>query len=61
MEQEKEKKNKIMNQIREEYDKLTGDMMHDMDSRDKIHKLRMELKGVTPDSPWDIECVGCGS
>lgn len=39
---------------------LTGDMMQDMDIRDKIHNLQMVLKGVKPmDS--HIDCVGCGS
>lgn len=40
--------------------KLTGDMMQDMDVRDEIHNLEMKLKGVKPmDSHFD--CVGCGS
>ena len=40
--------------------KLTGDMFTDMDTRDEIHNLEMQLKGVKPlDSHFD--CVGCGS
>jgi hypothetical protein len=39
---------------------LTGDMVKDMEIRDKIHKLEMKLKNVKPtDSHFD--CVGCGS
>ena len=40
--------------------KLTGDMFADMEVRDQIHNLEMQLKGVKPmDSHFD--CVGCGS
>lgn len=39
---------------------LTGDMFQDMETRDKIHNLEMQLKGVKPmDS--HIDCIGCGS
>lgn len=39
---------------------LTGDMMSDMDIRDEIHQLEMELNGAKPvDSHF--ECEGCGS
>lgn len=39
---------------------LTGDMFTDMDIKDQIHNLEMQLKGVKPmDSHFD--CVGCGS
>ena len=39
---------------------LTGDMFADMEIRDQIHNLEMQLKGVRPmDSHFD--CVGCGS
>jgi hypothetical protein len=41
-------------------EKLTGDMFADMEIRDEIHNLEMQLKGVKPlDSHFD--CVGCGS
>lgn len=40
--------------------KLTGDMFADMENRDEIHNLEMQLKGVKPmDSHFD--CIGCGS
>lgn len=39
---------------------LTGDMFQDMETRDSIHNLEMQLKGVKPmDSHFD--CIGCGS
>jgi hypothetical protein len=39
---------------------LTGNMFKDMETRDQIHNLEMQLKGVKPmDSHFD--CVGCGS
>jgi hypothetical protein len=41
-------------------EQLTGDMFQDMDIKDKIHNLEMQIKGVKPtDSHFD--CVGCGS
>jgi hypothetical protein len=47
-------------QIAELTAQLTGDMFSDMDIKDKIHNLDMQLKGVKPtDSHFD--CVGCGS
>jgi hypothetical protein len=39
---------------------LTGEMFQDMETRDQIHNLEMQLKGVKPiDSHFD--CIGCGS
>jgi hypothetical protein len=39
---------------------LSGDMFQDMEIRDQIHNLKMQLKGVKPmDSHFD--CIGCGS
>lgn len=39
---------------------LIGDMLADMEARDQIHNLEMQLKGVKPmDSHFD--CIGCGS
>lgn len=40
--------------------KLTGDMFADMEARDQIHNLEMQLKGVKPIDSF-IDCVGCGS
>ena len=39
---------------------LTGNMMEDMDIRDKIHNLEMKVKGIKP-MDTRIDCVGCGS
>ena len=36
--------------------KLTGDMFQDMDLRDKIHNLKMKLKGTKPINS-EIDCV----
>ena len=53
-------KEKIQENIDELNAKLTGDMMKDMDIRDQIHNLKMQLQGVKPmDS--QIDCIGCGS
>lgn len=39
---------------------LTGDMFQDMDLKDQIHNLEMQIQGVKPtDSHFD--CIGCGS
>ena len=47
-------------QIEDLKQQLTGDMMNDMDIKDKIHNLEMEIKGIKPeDSHFD--CIGCGS
>ena len=40
--------------------KLTGNMMEDMDIRDKIHNLEMKVSGTKP-MDTRIDCVGCGS
>lgn len=40
--------------------KLTGDMMVDMDVKQEIHELEMKMNGTKPtDSHFD--CIGCGS
>lgn len=39
---------------------LTGDMMKDMDIKDKIHNLKMKRDGIKPNDQ-EIDCVGCGS
>lgn len=40
--------------------KLTGDMFADMETRDEIHNLEMQLKGVKPMNSH-FDCIGCGS
>lgn len=55
-----EKRKEIHEAIEGLQNQLTGNMMQDMDIKDKIHNLQMKLKGVKPmDSHFD--CVGCGS
>ena len=55
-----EKRKEIQKAIEDLQNQLTGNMMRDMDIKDKIHNLQMKLKGVKPmDSHFD--CVGCGS
>jgi len=50
----------LQNQIDELNNSLTGNMMEDMEIRDKIHNLEMQLKGVKP-MDTKIDCIGCGS
>lgn len=47
-------------QINELKRQLTGDMVKDMEIRDKIHQLEMKLNNVKP-TDSHFECVGCGS
>jgi len=47
-------------QIEDLKQQLTGDMMKDMEIKDKIHNLEMEIKGVKPEDSH-IDCIGCGS
>ncbi|WP_304517196.1 hypothetical protein [Cecembia rubra] len=55
-----EQKRAIEQEIEKLRNSLTGDMFQDMDTRDRIHNLEMQLKGVKPmDSHFD--CIGCGS
>ena len=55
-----EQKSAIEQEIEKLRATLTGDMFQDMDTRDRIHNLEMQLKGVKPmDSHFD--CIGCGS
>jgi hypothetical protein len=55
-----EQKSAIQQEIDNLKGTLTGDMFQDMETRDQIHNLEMQLKGIKPiDSHFD--CVGCGS
>jgi len=40
--------------------KLTGNMMEDMEIKDKIHNIQMILNGTKP-TDSHIDCIGCGS
>ncbi len=50
----------LISEIAKLESELTGDMFQDMDTRDKIHNLKMKLNGTKPRST-EIDCVGCGS
>jgi hypothetical protein len=50
----------VEEQIVELEKSLTGDMFLDMDVKDKIHNLKMQLAGVKPENS-EIDCIGCGS
>ena len=53
-------KKEIEAEIKSLEETLTGNMMQDMDVRDKIHNLKMKLNGVRPADSF-VECIGCGS
>ena len=48
----------IEKKIEELERKLTGNMITDMEIRNKIHQLRMKLHNVKP-TDSHFECVGC--
>ena len=50
----------IEEEIRKLESQLTGDMFQDMDIKDRIHNLQMQLDGVKPEDSH-IDCIGCGS
>ena len=50
----------VQDQIEALKAQLTGDLFSDMNIKDQIHNLEMQVNGVKPmDSHFD--CVGCGS
>ena len=53
-------KEQLSTQIKQLESSLTGDMFQDMETKDKIHNLKMELNGTKPSDSY-IDCVGCGS
>ncbi|RED93648.1 hypothetical protein [Marinoscillum furvescens] len=53
-------KEEIQQEIDQLESQLTGNMMEDMEIRDKIHNLKMIRDGIKPGGQ-EIECVGCGS
>ena len=50
----------LKSEIEELNNQLSGNMMEDMEIRDKIHNLEMKVKGIKP-MDTRIDCVGCGS
>ena len=53
-------KKKLLKEIEELENQLTGDMFQDMEIKDKIHNLQMKVNGIKP-TDSHIDCVGCGS
>ena len=52
--------NDITKEIEELKNQLKGDMLTDMEIKDKIHNLEMKLNGTKPENT-EIDCIGCGS
>ena len=50
----------IIKEIEELKNQLKGDMLTDMEIKDKIHNLEMKLNGTKPENT-EIDCIGCGS
>ena len=50
----------LKSEIEELNNQLTGNMMEDMEIRDKIHNLETKVKGIKP-MDTRIDCIGCGS
>jgi hypothetical protein len=53
-------KNELLEKIEALKASLVGEMFADMEAKDQIHNLQMELKGVKPEGS-EFDCVGCGS
>jgi hypothetical protein len=54
------KKNELLEKIEDLKASLVGEMFADMKAKDRIHNLKMQLKGVKPQGS-EFDCVGCGS
>jgi hypothetical protein len=54
------KKNELLEKIEILKATLVGEMFADMEAKDRIHNLQMELKGVKPEGS-EFDCLGCGS
>ena len=50
----------LAKEIAELKESLSGNMMEDMEIRDKIHNLEMKIEGTKP-IDTRIDCIGCGS
>jgi hypothetical protein len=53
-------KNELLEKIEALKASLISEMMADMDAKDQIHNLQMELQGVKPQGS-EFDCAGCGS
>ena len=54
------KKNELFEKIEALKSTLVGEMFADMEAKDRIHNLQMELKGIKPQGS-EFDCLGCGS
>ena len=50
----------LENELEQLKAQLTGDMFQDMEIKDKMHNVEMQIKGVKP-MDTHIDCIGCGS
>ena len=50
----------VVQRIEELESQLTGNLFQDLELKDEIHKLKMNLNNVKP-TDSSFECVGCGS
>lgn len=41
--------------------KVTGNLINDLEIKDEIHKLNMQLNNITPSCSLGEECENCGS
>ena len=53
-------KNQLLEKIEALKATLVGEMFADMEAKDRIHNLQMELKGIKPQGS-EFDCFGCGS
>jgi len=53
-------KNQLLEKIEVLKASLVGEMFADMEAKDRIHNLQMELKGIKPQGS-ECDCLGCGS
>jgi|TARA_R110002050_G_scaffold300597_1_gene470712 hypothetical protein len=54
----------LFDKVEELKNSLTGDMFTDMEIKEQIHKLEMEIKGVksvNDECPIDGSCDSCGA
>ena len=51
----------IKDRIKELESKLTGNLINDMEIKDEIHQLNMELNNVSPSCSMEEGCLTCGS
>ena len=53
-------KQELIDRLEELRDSLSGDMIEDMNVRNEMHQIEMQLNDIRPmDS--EFECEGCGS